>query len=176
LLIFLALGACSSDSNGGTTSGTNPKKASTLLNKALQEQVTGDVAQAKKDFEEVVRLDPQNKYGFYNLGLIEQNAGNDTAAENQYKLALAIDGKFEPALYNRAILRAKAGDTAGAIALYRAAIASNKKDPSPHFNLGLLLRQTGKTDEGNKEVQTAVKLDPSLRSKATAQGVPLPSP
>ena len=61
----------------------------------------------------------------------------------------------------------------GAIVLYRQAIASNPKDASAHYNLGLLLRQTGHTDEGNTEVQTAVQITPSLKQAAQQQGVPV---
>ena len=43
-----------------------------------------------------------------------------------------------------------------------------------HINLGLLLRASGQTAAGNTEVQTAVRLDPTLAAKARAQGVPLP--
>src|SRR5438552_3891459 len=103
---LLTLGACGSDSKGGTNT-SNPadakKAAAALLTKALNEEVAGDTAQAKKDFTEVVRLDPTNKYGFYNLGLIAQNAGSNSEAENQYRLAISIDGKFASALYNLAI-------------------------------------------------------------------------
>jgi Tfp pilus assembly protein PilF len=177
LVCLLALGACGSKSSGSsdTTTPKNPQKAAaTLLQKALQEEIAGNTAQAQTDFAEVVRLDPQNKYGFYNLGLIAQNAGKNADAANQYRLALTIDGSFAPALYNLGILQTAAGDTTGAIDLYRRAIAASPNTANAHFNLGLLLRKTGKTAEGNKEVQTAVKLDPTLASKAAAQGVPLP--
>ena len=172
LLCVLALGACSSSSKGGTTK-PNPKKAATLLNQALREQVAGKTAQAQTDFKEVIRLDPNNKFGYYNLGLIAQSAGNKSEAENQYRLALTIDSKYAPALYNLGILRAQAGATADAIDLYRRAIAANAVFADAHFNLGLLLRHTGKIAEGNAEVQAAVKLEPTLAAKAQAQGVPL---
>jgi Tfp pilus assembly protein PilF len=175
MLCVLALGACGSSSKGG--SGSTPKDpkaaAATLLQKALKEEIAGNTAQAKIDFTEVVRLDPQNKYGFYNLGLIAQNDSQNSEAENQYRLTLSIDGQYAPALYNLAILRTVAGDTPGAIDLYRRAIASNPNSANAHFNLGLLYRKTGKTAQGNAEVQKAVKLDATLASKALAQGIPL---
>lgn len=91
----------------------------------------------------------------------------------QYRLALTIDTKFGPALYNLAILRTAANDSDGAIDLYRQAIAANPKDASAHFNLGLLLRKAGQTAMGNAEVQIAVNLDSSLRTKALNEKVPL---
>ena len=180
LLCVLALGACSSSSKGGSGAGTPStavgNQASSLLNKALQEEVSGNVAQAKTDFTEVVRLDPNNKFAHYNLGLIAQRAANNSEAESEYRQTLTIDPKYPDALYNLAILRANAGAGSEAIDLYRRVIAADAKFAAAHFNLGLLLRGAGKTADGNAEVQTAVKLDPSLAARAKAQGIPLAAP
>jgi len=174
--LSLALGACSSSGKPGASGNTTPNDAkgtAALLQKGLQEQVAGNLTDAESDFKEVIRRDPKNKYALYDLGLIYQTQGKNSDGEAQYRLALAIDPKFGPALYNLAILRTIAKDIPGAIKLYREAIAANAKDPNSHYNLGLLLRGQGKTDEGNKEVQTAVNLDPTLRAKAIKEGVPL---
>jgi Tfp pilus assembly protein PilF len=177
--LVLALGACGSDSKSGgsSTKGTGDAKGTAaLLQKALQKQVTGDLAGAEPDFLEVIRRDPENKFAYYDLGLIYQTQNKDADAESQYRLALGIDPKFAPALYNLAILRTVAQDAGGAIDLYRRAIAVNAKDANSHFNLGLLLRKAGQTALGNAEVQTAVNLDSSLRTKAINEKVPLVGP
>jgi len=164
-----------SDGKKGTpAAGTGATSSSSaLVRKALAEVSTKDYAQAKTDLQQVIKIDPQNKFAYYNLGYIAQTQGDEAGAEGQYKLALAIDAKFEPALYNLAILRTKAKDANGAIVLYRQAVAADSKDASAHFNLGLLLRQTGHTSEGNNEVQAAVAITPSLKAQAQQQGVPV---
>ena len=177
--LALALGACSSSSKPGAagtdcaTTSANAKAVAALVQKGLQAQIAGNDTEAEKNFKEVLCSDAANKYAHYNLGLIYQNRGNNSDAEAEYDKALAADAKFGPALYNLAIVRTAAKDIDGAIALYRRAIVSNPKDSNAHFNLGLLLREQDQTEEGNTEVQTAVNIDPSLRSKAIAQGVPL---
>jgi Tfp pilus assembly protein PilF len=168
-----ATGPCSTSIKVGSGTDSNAKETTKILNRGLQEQLAGNITDAEKDFRDVVDRDSKNKYAFYNLGLICQNAKNNSAAEEQYRLALAVDPKFEVALYNLAIVRTLQNDIPDAISLYRQAIASNAKDANAHYNLGLLLRGQGKTDEGNKEVQTGVNLDGTLRPKAIAQGVPL---
>jgi tetratricopeptide (TPR) repeat protein len=188
LALAFGLGACSSSSkpgasgvcsssaepgSPGTTTAKYAKDTAKILNQGLAKQRAGNIADAEKDFKEVIKRDPNNKYAYYDLGLICQNQKQNAQAETAYRQAIAIDPKFEVALYNLGILRANAGDVNGAIDLYRRAIAANPKDPNAHYNLGLLLRGQKKTQEGNTEVQTAVNLDPSLRSKAIAQGVPL---
>jgi Tfp pilus assembly protein PilF len=171
--LALTLGACSSSSKPGASGTTNPKTTAGLLQKALQEQVAGNLTQAEQDFLQVINQDAKNKFAHYDLGLIYQTQGKNADAETQYRSALTTDPKFEPPLYNLAILRTLAKDNTGAIDLYRRAIASNSKDANAHFNLGLLLRKTGKTSEGNSQVQIAVNLDSSLRPKAVREGVPL---
>jgi Tfp pilus assembly protein PilF len=175
VILVLGLGACgSSDKPGasGTTGTGDAKSTAALLQKALQEQVTGNLEQAEADFLEVIRRDPKNKFAYYDLGLIYQTQNKNADAESQYRLALTIDSKFGPALYNLAILRTAANDADGAIDLYRQAIAANAKDASSHFNLGLLLRDAGKTAEANNEVKAAVTLDPSFQARATREGYP----
>jgi tetratricopeptide (TPR) repeat protein len=171
-----ATGICSSSAepgSPGTTTAKDAKDTAKILNQGLSKQRAGNIAGAEKDFKEVIKRDPNNKYAYYDLGLICQNQKKNAEAETAYRQAIAIDPKFEVALYNLGILRANANDVNGAIDLYRRAIAANAKDPNAHYNLGLLLRGQKKTQEGNAEVQTAVNLDPSLRPKAIAEGVPL---
>src|SRR2546423_877787 len=87
----LALAGCGSSSHSSTTTTpTSPPNARTLLTKALQELSSGQTALAQSDFDQVVRLDPQNKYGYYNLGYIAQTGGQGSVAEAQYRHALAI--------------------------------------------------------------------------------------
>ncbi len=176
LALSLVLGACSSSGKPGTTGTSTASDAKTtaqILQRGLNEQIAGNLSAAENDFKTVISRDPKNKFAFYDLGLIYQNQGKNSDAEDQYRLALTIDPKFEVAIYNLAILRTAAKDIPGAVSLYRQAILANPKDANAHYNLGLLLRKQGKTDEGNKEVQTGVNLDGSLRAKAIAEGVPL---
>ena len=172
----LALGACGKGDSGTNTkaAATGVKGAAALVAKGLQEQAAGDLASAKRDYGQAIIEDPKNKFGFYNLGLIQQIEGDKAGAENNYRLALSLDPKFAQPLYNLAILRTAANSLSEAIDLYRRAVAASPKAADVHFNLGLLLRKTGNTTEGNLEVQAAVKLDPTLASRAKAQGIPVP--
>jgi tetratricopeptide (TPR) repeat protein len=183
LALTTVLGACSSSDEAAATgpcsgrvkvgsTDSNANETTRILNRALRDELAGNITGAEKEYREVVDRGP-NKEAFFNLGLICQNAKNNTVAEEQYRLALAVDPKMEVALYNLAIVRTLQNDIPGAISLYRRAVAANAKDANAHYNLGLLLRGQGKTAEGNQEVQTGVNLDGTLRAKAIAQGVPL---
>ena len=137
------------------------------LNAGLQAHVEGRTSEAVTRYQEVLKLDPRNKFAIYNIGLISQNAGNNADAEAKYREVLAIDPNYQPALFNLAIVRTAAGDTREAIALYRRAIAADPNDASAHLNLGLLLRRTGSKAEGDAEVKKALELNPKLTDPAS---------
>ena len=126
---------------------------------------------ARSGFESVLKIAPHNKYALYNIGYIDQLQNRVTDAKDEYQLALNTDPRYEPALYNLGFLHAASGDTTTAIAFYQRAISSIAKTERA-LNLGLLLRQTGKTSDGNTQIQIAVGLNSALARAAAAQGVP----
>ena len=145
----------------------NAESVTAALNAGLQAHVEGRTSEAVTRYQEVLKLDPKNKFAIYNIGLISQNAGNNADAEAKYREVLAIDPNYEPALFNLAIVRTAAGDTNEAIALYRRAITVDPNDASAHLNLGLLLRRTGNKAEGDAEVKKAIELNPTLTDPAS---------
>ncbi len=132
------------------------------LEAGLQAHVEGRTPEAVTRYQEVLKLDPKNKFALYNLGLISQSSGDHADAEAKYREALLIDPNYQPALFNLAIVRTAAGDLDEAISLYRRAVAADPDNASAHLNLGLLLRRTGRTAEGDAEVQRARALNPNL--------------
>ncbi len=75
------LAAC----GGQRSSTSSAKQASDLLNQGLQAQVQGDTSAATAKFDAVLKVDPKNKFAYYNLGLIEQKANNKAKAETNYR-------------------------------------------------------------------------------------------
>src|SRR5437763_6269920 len=63
------VGTGSTVRSGGTvrsgSSGSPATHAATLLSKALRDYVSGNVQAAKSEFQQVVTIDPNNKYGWY---------------------------------------------------------------------------------------------------------------
>ncbi len=155
------LAACGGDDGANG----DAKQATALLNEGLQAQVQGETAQATEKFNEVIKIDPSNKFANYNLGLIEQDAGNDDDATSNYRLAIVVDKNFTPALYNLAILRNDAGDKQEALDLYTRATKADPKFARAFLNLGLLLNEMGDTAAADAALTTAVQLDPKLASR-----------
>ena len=154
------------------TSKTGTTSAASALAAGLQAEVQGDTATATTKFRQVVAIDPSNKLAYYNLGLIEQTAKDLTAAEADYRKTIAIDPKYAPALYNLGIIVSDAGNKTDAIDLYRRATVSDPKFARAYLNLGLLLSDTGDKGASALALATAIKLDPTLRSRIPAAEQP----
>jgi tetratricopeptide (TPR) repeat protein len=143
------------------------QQASTLLNAGLTAQGQGHIDVATRDYQQVLALDPKNKFALYDLALIAQQAGQSAQADSQYRQALIVDPNFAVALFNLAILRTQPAPQE-AIDLYRHAITLNPKDAASHLNLGFLLDSQGVKDEARSELKLAVGLDPKLSSRVAA--------
>jgi Tfp pilus assembly protein PilF len=132
---------------------------------ALAKYEAGHVALAKTELQDIVKKDPTNKYGWYNLGVIAQGARDNRSAGTDYLRAIAIDPRYEPALYNYGVLRSKANDLSEAIPYLRRAAAAKPNDANAHWNLGLALVRL-KTPAGDKqakaELNIALGLNPKL--------------
>lgn len=162
LVAVVLLGAaCSRDAGAdGDQQG-----AGATLSAALRAHADGRLDEAARLYHQVLVLDPQNKFAYYNLGLIAQTHGLDQDAADDYGQALAIDPVYAPALFNLAIIRTEQGDAQAAVDLYRQAIAANPTDARAHLNLGFLLLEAGERGPSTHEFRAAVELDPSLASR-----------
>lgn len=147
--------------NGRVTGSTSGDQ---LLHAGLSAQLAGRDAEASADYEKLLDLQPSNVYAYYNLGLIDQRAGHPDLAEGFYRRALSINADFVPALYNLAIIRTGPAPKE-AEALYRHVISVQPNNAQARLNLGFLLIQEGKPVQGRAELDQAVKLDPSLKSR-----------
>jgi tetratricopeptide (TPR) repeat protein len=156
ILIAFGLSACSGDGEG--------EQADEILQQGLQAQAAGDLNSAVDAYLRVIQLDPQNKFAYYNLGVIEQGRGELQAAEGHYRTTLGLDPDFVPALFNLAILRTEAG-AEEAVSLYEHLIEVDPSHAAAHLNLGFLLIEQGQERRGQKELEEAVRLDPSLEGR-----------
>jgi len=159
LVALLAAGACRHKK-------TEAQLAADALARGLKAHTAGNLAEASKDYHDVLAHDPNNKFAYFDLGVIDQAAGRNAEAEGNYRSALKTDPDFEPALFNLAILRT-AIDINEAISLYRHAAAVSPNEATVHLNLGFALRQAGDVAAGEAELARAVQLDPALQSRIT---------
>jgi len=141
------------------------RRAFLALTAALEAHQEGRLGEAVELYEEVLTLEPRNKFAWYNLGLIDQTRGESAKAEERYREAISVDPDFVAALFNLAVLRTADGDDDEAIELYRQIIEIQPGYAPAHLNLGFALIDIGEGREGRAELETATELDPSLASR-----------
>jgi tetratricopeptide (TPR) repeat protein len=167
ILVVFVMAGCNGDGER--------EQADEILQRGLEAQAAGDLAAAEEAYLEVIQLDPQNKFAYYNLGVIEQSQGELATAESHYRTTLGLDPDFVPALFNLAILRTEADFAEEASSLYEHLIevtpieTASPEDvrlvAAAHLNLGFLLIEQGREGRGQKELEEAIRLDPSLEGR-----------
>jgi tetratricopeptide (TPR) repeat protein len=163
IALSAAAPACSADGPSGER-----KQADEVLQQGLRAHANGDLEAAEEAYLLVIQLDPQNKFAYYNLGVINQSRDEADLAVRNYRTTLRIDPDFVPALFNLAILRTESGAAAEAEGLYEHIIEvdpSHELVAATHLNLGFLLIEQGRERRGRRELEEAVRLDPSLEDR-----------
>jgi tetratricopeptide (TPR) repeat protein len=121
---------------------------------------------AEQLFEQVIKRDPRQVAGYYDLGLVYQEKHDYRDALRVYAHAQALDENFVPVIYNRAILYSDTNPQL-AMFLYRRVIGLQPDSPTAFLNLGLLEASSGSHLRlaSEKDLARAVQLMPSLASR-----------
>ena len=158
--------ACSSDA----ARRTDPAAADAALAKALNDLRAGHTTLATREFRAVVKLDPDNKFAWFDLGVGEGKAGHVNEADRDYLRAIAIDPGFEPALFNYGYNQYGSKHYAVATPFLRRATEAIPNDAGAHLYLGLALAMQAASDpalakEATDELELALKLNPAFRKE-----------
>ena len=128
----------------------------------------GRFDEAKKYFEEGIKLDPHNTSCLYNLGFIAERQGDAAAAENYFQQALHLNPDFPDALLELANLRMSAKKFAEAEELLRRYVRVSRDPANGYYKLAMVERSLHETAAANRDLNSFKTL-----SKNSASG-PLP--
>jgi tetratricopeptide (TPR) repeat protein len=155
----------------GCGSGSPPSAASSadsLISQGLSAESHGQNQRALQDFSEAVAKNPSAPIAYYDLGVIyQQQLNKPNQAASEFNKALLADPNYKPALYDLAILETSANPLQ-AINLYQQLLKLNPNDPNVLFNLGLLLYAHNQVAQGKADLNKAISIDPSLKSRVPA--------
>jgi Tfp pilus assembly protein PilF len=170
LLAGIALVVLSSACSGGTARRTDPAAAENALAKATIDLRAGHTALATREFRGVVKLDPGNKFAWFDLGVGVGKAGHVSEADRDYLRAIAIDPGFEPALFNYGYDQYGSKHYAVATPFLRRATEAIPNDAGAHLYLGLSLAMQAASNpalgiEATDELELALKLNPAFRKE-----------
>ena len=121
----------------------------------------GNFADAAKNYETALRLNPESAEIHYDFGNALYRRGDLEAAITRYEKAIELDPEFAWAYVNLGAAREAQGDFASAARHCRKAIGLKPDYVRAYVNLGTALHRQGEFTEAIRSYETALRLDPS---------------
>ncbi len=133
----------------------------------------GGFTNAKKSYEEAIKLYPENPYLYLMIARLETSAGTKEGVRTNLTAALKKKQNFADALYLMSQLQASDNDVNGAIAYAIEAIKSAPNDPATYVQAGLLFYGKAVANKESREealkdfsnavlaLKTALEKDPN---------------
>lgn len=119
----------------------------------------GDLAGAKRHYEEALRADPRSLDALNGMTAIAQRAGRRDLAETYLARALEVDPRDPYALSTLAALKGQS-DPQTAERRLRGLVAAAPDSPAAHFSLGNLYARDGRWAEAQQAYFRAVAAEP----------------
>src|SRR3982074_2787049 len=106
-----------------------------LLENALAAQRRGSLADAKRLYSSVLRIDPINVAAHGNLAIIAAQQGDLAGAERLFRRAIGLTPNYPAGYNNLGLVLAQQGRLADAIAAHRQAVKLNPNYAEAYFAL-----------------------------------------
>ena len=112
----------------------------------------GRFDEARKYFQEGLKLDPRNASCLFNMGYIEGRQGNQAAAEQLFQRALKSNPDFSEALLELANLRIAAKKFEEAATLLRRYVKVSRDPASGYYKLAMVERSLHQTEAAQRDL------------------------
>jgi len=163
------IAACTQIINGQGETAQN--QAMGYNNRGMAYRAKGDLDRAIADYNEAIRLDPQDAADFNNRGVAYGAKGDLDRAIADYNEAIRLDPKYATALRNRGGAYGAKRDLDRAIADYNEAIRLDPKYAGTFNDRGVAYRAKGELDRAIADHSEAIRLDPKYAGAFTNRGV-----
>jgi tetratricopeptide (TPR) repeat protein len=143
--------------------------ADALFSAAQAAEENEDTATAERLYRRLIKADPADVAGRYNLANLLRSSGRAVEAEAMYREAVKADPDFAEAWYNLADVFDESGRSAEAIAALESALEADPDYADAVFNLALLLQKLDRPQEAAAGWKRYLKLDPDSPWAARAK-------
>jgi predicted O-linked N-acetylglucosamine transferase (SPINDLY family) len=128
-----------------------------LLKNAVAAQRSGALADAKRLYAAVLKIDPGNAAAFGNLAIIAAQQGDLVAAERLMRREIELRPDCPASYNNLGSVLQQLAKPADAIIAHRQAIKLDPNYAEAHFALGNALGQLGRLDEAMEAYRSAIE-------------------
>lgn len=118
--------------------------------------------EALEAYTRAIAADPAFSWPYHNIGRLYLDQGDLDQARQWLTKAVDVNPNHWRALFSLGVASHRAQRYDEALAAYSRAVAMNPDDADTRANIGWILVNTGRDAEGLRELQAAVRLDPSL--------------
>ena len=129
------------------------------INRGVAQMARGDKAGATADFEEALKLDPNNSLAIHNLATVKSISGEGESAEKLLSEAIEKNDKLPYPRAERAYQRLQKNDLVGALEDYNEVIKLDPKEAENFINRGLVKERMKDHDDALDDFSQAIKLD-----------------
>jgi tetratricopeptide (TPR) repeat protein len=141
-----------------------PQKLSTAFdNRGVAYRLKGEYDHAWQDYEQAIRLNPDNANAYNNLGVIYRIKGDYDRAIAAYDEAIRLKNSDFPApYYNRALAYADKGEYELSLRDFDAVMRFNPRNALALYARGLTLLKKGDTEAGKIEIGAAKAINANI--------------
>ncbi|WP_213975142.1 tetratricopeptide repeat protein [Tepidanaerobacter acetatoxydans] len=129
-----------------------------LINKAEHHMERGEYQQARKIYNEILLIDPNNAIAYNKLGVISAREENLEQAKIYFIKALELNPKLSSASSNLGNIYFEKGDFEKAKDCYEKAIAIDPDNPVPYNNLAVIYKKSKDIDKFVKFYKKSIEL------------------
>ena len=127
-----------------------------------------DLAEARKAFEEELRIDPTNANAAYEIGELHRKVGELEPARAMFEQALTHYPEFEEALVGLGRTLLALARPAEALPRLQAALKQDPEDEVAHYQIAQAYRALGKTAEQERALAEFTRLRTRAEARRTA--------
>jgi tetratricopeptide (TPR) repeat protein len=113
-------------------------------------------------YTKAIAVDPAFSWPYHNIGRLYMSQDNDAEALTWLTRALSVNRNQLRAQFNQGVAAARLRRYDEALDAYNRVLSMDPTDADAHACVGWLLLKSGRRDEGLRELQAAVRLEPAL--------------
>ena len=141
-----------------------------IINQAIQLHLKGNIKEAKKHYEQIIKQGCNDDKVFSNYGAILQGMGKLKDADTSYRKAIELNPDYAIAHSNLGGVLRDIGNLKEAEIYTRKAIELNPEIENAHSNLGVILHDLDNLNEAEISLRKAIKLNPKYSVAYTNLG------
>lgn len=131
-------------------------------------QNLGRHAQAQKEFEVAISLDPRLAIVHYQLALLYRRLGEIDKSGKELETAVSLDPDFEPAYFRLGSIYLEMRDYPRAVDALERSVNLSPLSADSHYYLGVAYEKTGNKDRAVQEYLGALRFVPDYREARAA--------